>query len=120
MDAPLDGYDLCCDGFALARKNNKAEARGQRNPIVRRVGNDLEQLGSTIAAFRRDNAELCHMPADRIRQHRSLTNEKLPAAMQHQARLLLFRLVGTKRIDGRVTASQIAAASLASFLLRLR
>lgn len=28
--------------------------------------------------------------------------------------------MGTKRIDGRVTASQIAAASLASFLLRLR
>jgi hypothetical protein len=27
-------------------------------------------------------------------------------------------LVGTKRIDGRVTASQIAAASFASFLLR--
>jgi hypothetical protein len=32
--------------------------------------------------------------------------------MQHQARLLLFGFVGTKRIDGRVTASQIAAASL--------
>ena len=29
-------------------------------------------------------------------------------------------LTGTKRIDGRVTASQIAAASAASFLCRLR
>jgi hypothetical protein len=29
-------------------------------------------------------------------------------------------LIGTNRIDGRVTASQIAAASFASFLLRLR
>ena len=29
-------------------------------------------------------------------------------------------LIGTNRIDGRVTASQIAAASLASFLPRLR
>jgi hypothetical protein len=29
-------------------------------------------------------------------------------------------LIGTNRIDGRVTASQIAAASLASFLLRFR
>ncbi len=38
------------------------------------------------------NAELGHMPADRIRQHRSLTNQQLPAAMQHQARLLLLRL----------------------------
>jgi hypothetical protein len=31
-----------------------------------------------------------------------------------------FVLIGTNRIEGRVTASQIAAASLASFLLRLR
>ena len=31
------------------------------------------------------------MPTDRIRQHRALANEQLPAAMQHQARLLLFR-----------------------------
>lgn len=31
-----------------------------------------------------------------------------------------FVLIGTNRIEGRVTASQIAAASFASFLLRLR
>jgi hypothetical protein len=31
-----------------------------------------------------------------------------------------FVLIGTNRIDGRVTASQIAAASFASFLPRLR
>jgi hypothetical protein len=55
----------------------------------------------------------------RMRQHRALTNEKLSATMQHQQRLLLFRLSDTNRIDGRVTASQIAAASFASFLLRL-
>src|SRR3974390_3162030 len=30
--------------------------------------------------------------ADRIRQHRPLTYQKLPAAMEHQNRLLLFRL----------------------------
>ena len=30
------------------------------------------------------------MPSDRIRKHRALTDQKLPAAMQHQARLLLF------------------------------
>src|SRR5262249_46235368 len=45
-----------------------------------------------IAALCRDKAQLGHMPTDRIRQHRSLANEKLPAAMQHQARLLLLRL----------------------------
>jgi hypothetical protein len=31
-----------------------------------------------------------------------------------------FVSIGTNRIDGRVTASQIAAASFASFLLRVR
>ena len=31
-----------------------------------------------------------------------------------------FVLIGTNRIDGRITASHIAAASFASFLLRLR
>ena len=32
------------------------------------------------------------MTADGIRQHRALTHQKLPAAMQHQARLLLLGL----------------------------
>jgi hypothetical protein len=34
--------------------------------------------------------------------------------------LCSFVLIGTNRIDGRITAAQIAAASFASFLLRLR
>jgi hypothetical protein len=36
--------------------------------------------------------------------------------MQHQQGLLIARLIGTNRIDGRrVTAAQMAAASAASF-----
>src|SRR5262249_14813235 len=46
-------------------------------------------FGQTLSG---DNAEFGHVPTDGIRQHRSLTNQKLPAAMQHQARLLPFRL----------------------------
>jgi hypothetical protein len=91
-----------------------------RNAIIIRVRNDLQQLGRAIAALGRDDAEFGHVPADRIRQHRSLTHQKLPAAMQHQPDCCCSDFVGTKRIDGRVTASQIAAASFASFLLRLR
>src|SRR5262245_193054 len=90
MDALLDGSDLLCDHSVLASKNIQAKPRGRRKPIVLRVSNDLEQLARSIASFRRDDAELGQMPADRIRQHRSLTDQKLPAAMQHQARLLLF------------------------------
>src|SRR5271169_4699595 len=36
------------------------------------------------------------MPTDRIRQHGALPDEKLSAAMQHQCRLLLFRLCWDK------------------------
>jgi hypothetical protein len=39
--------------------------------------------------------------------------------MQQQHRCCSVSFTGTKRIDGRVTASQIASASAASFLLRL-
>src|SRR5215831_9806807 len=60
------------------------------NAIILLIGNDREQLRRTVAALCRDNTELGQMPSDRIRQHRSLTNQKLPATMQHQARLLLL------------------------------
>src|SRR5499433_4560007 len=92
MDAFLDCYDLCPDSRILASKDVEAEPRGRWNAIVLLVSDDLEQFGSAIAALCRDNAELGHMPTDCIRQHGSLTNQKPPAAMQHQAGLLLFRL----------------------------
>src|SRR5262245_52164143 len=92
VDTLLDGHDLCPDSRILASKDVEAEPRGRWNAIVLLVSDNLEQFGSAIAALGRDNAELGHMPTDGIRQHRSLTNQKLPAAMQHQARLLLFRL----------------------------
>src|SRR5882724_12368238 len=92
MDAPLDGYGLCPDSRILASKDVETEPGGRWNAIILLISDDLEQLCRAIAALRRDDAELGHMPADRVRQHRSLTNQKLPAAMQHQARLLLLRL----------------------------
>src|SRR6516165_2968595 len=92
MDAFLDGYDLGPDNRILASKDVEAQPRGLWNAIIVLVSDDLEQLRRAIATFRRDNAELAHVPTDRVRQHRSLTNQKLPAAMQYQAGLLLFRL----------------------------
>src|SRR5467141_4260666 len=86
MDAPLDGYGLCPDSRILASKDVETEPGGRWNAIILLISDDLEQLCRAIAALRRDDAELGHMPADRVRQHRSLTNQKLPAAMQHQAR----------------------------------
>src|SRR5215831_17168080 len=91
MDAFLDCCDLCPDNRILASKDVEAEPRG-RNAIILLISDDLEQLCRAIATLGRDKAELGHVPTDGIRQHRSLTNQKLPAAMQHQARLLLGRL----------------------------
>ena len=44
-------------------------------------------------------------------------DEALPRSVQRQHRLLLAVLDRTKRMFGRLTASQIASASAASFLL---
>src|SRR5712671_2174563 len=100
MDAPLDGYGLCPDSRILASKDVETEPGGRWNAIILLISDDLEQLCRAIAALRRDDAELGHMPAHRVRQHRSLTNQKLSAAMQHQARLLLFRLRRNKSHRG--------------------
>src|SRR6266702_639274 len=79
MDTLLDGHDLCPDSRILARKHVETEPRGHWNAIILPVSDDLEQLGRPIAALCRDNAELGHVPTDRVRQHCSLTNQKLPA-----------------------------------------
>jgi len=67
MDAFLDGHDLCPDNCVLASKDVEAEPRGCWNTIILLVSDDLEQLCRAVAALRRDNAELGHVPTDRIR-----------------------------------------------------
>jgi hypothetical protein len=80
---------------------------------IRTIRDDPEQLSCSIAALGRHNAEFGQVSAQGIAQHRALAHQQLPG---HQP----FVLIGTNRIDSRVTASQIAAASFASFLPRLR
>src|SRR5262245_33741248 len=92
MNAFLNGHDLCLDLRILASKDVQAEPRGRWNATIVLVSADLEQLRRAVAAPGGSNAELGHVPTDRVRKHRSLTNQELPAAMQYQARLLLFRL----------------------------
>jgi hypothetical protein len=91
MDMLLNGSDLCRDICVLASKGFKAQPRSRWNALILSVRNNRQQLGRAIAALGRDNAELGHMSTDRIRQHRALTDQKLPAAVQHQAGLLLLR-----------------------------
>src|SRR5580698_2313319 len=94
MDALLDRSNLCRDGYVLASKNFETKSRCCWNAIILSISKHLEQLNRSVAALGRDDAKLGHVPTDRVRQHRSLTNQKLPAAMQHQTRLLLFGLNG--------------------------
>src|SRR5262245_23801537 len=82
VDALLEACDLCRDNCILASKNIKAEPCNRWKSIVFCVGNDLEQCGRAVASFCRDDAEFGHVPADRVRQHRSLTDQELSAAMQ--------------------------------------
>src|SRR4029078_8742085 len=67
MDALLEDSDLCCDSYVLPSKNFEAEPCGCGDKIVFRVRDDLQQLACAIAALGRNDAELGHMPADRIR-----------------------------------------------------
>ena len=81
MDVLLDVSNLDRHSRILPSQGIEAQARCRRDAIVLLIGNDLEQFGRAFAAFRRDNAELRQMSADRIRQHRALADEKLSAAM---------------------------------------
>ena len=84
-------------------------ADGRRNPAIHTIRDDPEQLSCSIAALGRHNAEFGQVSAQGIAKHRALAHQQLPGPVQHQT----FVLIGTNR-------SQIAAASFASFLPRLR
>ena len=79
----------------------------------------FQQLLDPFAPLRSHNAELRHVRPQGIDHLGPLTDEKVSRAMQHQARLLLDRLDLHEPHGRRRTASQIASASAASFLLRL-
>jgi hypothetical protein len=59
------------------------------------------------------------MCADRIDHRSLLADEQMARTVQHQAALLLDVLVSTNRMFGRLTASQIASASVAPFFCGL-
>ena len=67
MDAFLDSAHLRRENGILASEHVQTVVRSNRNAVILLVGEDREQLGCAIATFGRDNSELGHMPADRIR-----------------------------------------------------
>jgi hypothetical protein len=92
-----------------------------RYPTILLVSNDLEQLGCAVAALCRDNAELGQVTADRVRQPSFADGPVAVGCDAASGLIVAARFWSAQNAStGRVTASQIAAASLASFLLRLR
>jgi hypothetical protein len=67
MDTLLDGHDLCPDKRILTSEHVEAQPRRGWNAIIVLVSDDLEQLCRAIAALGGNNAELGHVPMDRIR-----------------------------------------------------
>jgi hypothetical protein len=63
----LYGAYLGRQSSILARQNIKTEPCRWWNTIILSIGNDPQQFGGAIAALGRDDAELSHMPSDRIR-----------------------------------------------------
>ena len=103
----------------MGAKRGNARARHFRQPGVLDIGNDFQQLLDAPASNRRYDPELCKAGADRVDNRRLLPDEQMPCAVERQATLLSGVLVGTNRMFGLVTASQIASASAASFFCRL-
>ena len=118
-DAAIESQDL---GFQCQQLSPKSSHTGPGylgEPGVVDIDDDFEQLLDASAPDRCDDSELGKVRPDGIDDGRLLANEQMSRAMEAQAALLLGRLVGTKRMFRRVTASQIASASAASFFCRL-
>ena len=79
---------------------------------------ERQQFLDPVDALGRDQAELREMSAQRIDGHGSLVDQKFPSLVQHQHGLLIRALDRHEPHLGRDIASQIAAASFASFLPR--
>jgi hypothetical protein len=76
----------------LIAKRGKACTGNLRNPLVVRVGNNMQQFRNPFTPDRRDNAELGEVRSDRIDHRGLLTDEQMACAVKHQAALLLGRL----------------------------
>ena len=103
----------------LGAERPKARARKLGQPFVIGIGDDIEQFLDAIAPDRRDDAKLGKMGADRVDYRSLLANEEMGVRWSIRQLCCSGVLVSTNRIVGRLTASQIASASEASFFCRL-
>ena len=100
----------------LGAKGSNTRTGHVGQPFVTCIRDNAEQSFDTMASDRRDDPKLCKMSADGV-DHRGLMNK---CRVRCSVRQLCCSgvLVATNRMFGLVTASQIASASVASFLCR--
>ena len=84
--------------------------------VARQVFEVLTDVAAQAGDFlRQDDAELRYQAAQAVVDRGAFFDKALPGAVQGEDDLLEFSFTGTKRMLGRVTVSQMAAASAASF-----
>ena len=112
--ASLAGLDLS----ARVPARLPAPASGRRSSSLSRT--TAMSSADLPDPLRRDDAELGEVAAQRVHASRALPHQQVARTFSSTAAACCSSvLTGTKRIVGRVTASQIASASAASVLPRL-
>src|SRR5215471_10655608 len=118
-DASVELQDLGLQCPQLTAKSSKTSAGHFRQPVLGPIGDDLQQLLDTPASDRGDNPELGKIGTDRVDDGGLLADEEVARRCSIRQLCCSTVLVGTNRMLGRLTASQIASASVLSFFCRL-
>jgi hypothetical protein len=106
-------------GLKLYCQCDKAYASINGQAIIFFIGDDCRQLLKSLTPLRRRNAQLRQMGSQRIFVWVRCRSKRSRVQCCINWPCCSADLIRTKRIVGRGTASQIASASAASFLLRL-
>jgi hypothetical protein len=92
--------DLLLHHAQLGSQHLQAHACVGRHPLIRRIGNDVEQMLDAVSANRRHDAELGKVRPQCVRQLRSLAVEDQANTVKHH-RTLLLRGFDTDEAHGR-------------------
>ncbi len=114
----LKRADLESQAVELSRHAHQRGADDVGHPERAAPSQPRDEVQNLGRALSRDDPELREVRSDRIQPHRALAHEQVSCPVQHQHALLLGALDRHKRMLDRVTASQIASASAASFFCR--
>src|SRR5271165_6004340 len=106
--------------MADERPKRDAHAIGNQGlaVFVEAIGGKALQVIGVVRALRRDDADLGQMPAQGVERRCALAASNSRARWRINSAWFSIDRTGTNRWPGRPAASQIAAASAASFLLR--